>query len=958
MDYSGKMTPFLYRIAEHIFEHYQTQTEHLCIILPNKRGALYLKQHLAKVFKKTIWLPVIISAEELVATLSGLQQADSIDLICDLYAAYTLVLKDKAEPFDSFSKWGNLMLQDFNEADRYLIDTKALYQNLKEIKEIENWSLSEGSLTLTQQDYCNFMYQMGDIYTEFSKIVLHKKQAYQGLMYRKSVEAYQTNKYVNQFSKLLICGFNALNKAETIIFSDWVKEKKAEILWDTDAYYSDNVNYEAGLFLRENFATNWLKNKEKPGTYFKDIPKQIDIVAVPKQVGQAQAVSRQLHQWITEGKSLSSIAIVLADESLLFPVLNQLPNEVQHVNVTMEYPLRLSPLYDLADNLINLHQSAEKPESNASFYFKDIFKILQNSFFKKYFLSFHPAVNLQFVIQRIIDKNYVWISANMLQDLFGADYAYIKNLFNRWQNSKDGIEAIAHIITVFNAAEDEALQVSSTELEYLHVFTKYFNRLQTLIHTYDYLNSLITLKSLYKQIIGTATVPFIGEPLQGLQIMGVLETRTLDFENVMILGVNEGVLPSGKSVNSFIPNDLKRFYGMPLYGHKDAIYAYHFYRLLQRASNVFITYNTEQSVLGTGEKSRFITQIQFELEKYNPLNVITEKMLSGDALKASGRNIISFSKTEFNVLPIAKKLTTNDEYNGLSPSALITYKECALRFFFRYGTGIKETEDVEESAEANTQGSILHESLEMLYKPFIGMVLNEEMIKICISKTEKTVNLIFQNYFSQKESRFGKNFLQRKVLYEYVNKLLKSDLKLVKQSQKTNELLSLIDLERKLTASVFILIDGKETEVFINGSADRIDKVGNKIRVIDYKSSVKADDKFKFTNFEDLFMDSKYNKMLQLFMYAWLVVKNKLAKPEELQPCVIPFRKFEEQPKFILSENKQDISLNFTQPLLDEFETYLKLEIESIMDKTRLFDQTEDLKKCEYCAYAGICNVH
>lgn len=952
------MTPFLYRTAQYIFEHYQAQTEQLCIILPNKRGALYLKQYLAKVYNKTIWLPTIISAEELVSGLSGLQQADSIDLICDLYVAYCSVLKEKAESFDSFSKWGSLMLQDFNEADRYLIDTNALYQNLKEIKEIENWSLSEGNLTPTQQDYCNFMSQMGDIYIELSKLLLSKKQAYQGLMYRKSVELYKSNPYMDSFSKILICGFNALNKAETLIFSDWVKEKKAEILWDADEYYLRNENYEAGLFLRENFHNNWLANNQKPYTDFKDIPKYINIVAVPKQVGQAQVVSQQLSQWIAEGKTLSKIAIVLADESLLFPVLNQLPKEVQHVNVTMEYPLRLSPLYDLVDNLINLHQSGQKAESNTSYYFRDVFKILQNAFFKKYFSSFHPATELQSIVQRIIDKNYVWLTTAMLQDLFGADYKPIENLFAHWRQSKDGIEAITSIIHAFNVSEDEALRLSSAELEYLHVFTKYFNRLQSLIHSQTYLNSLLTLKSLYKQVIGAASVPFIGEPLQGLQIMGVLETRTLDFENIMILGVNEGVLPSGKSANSFIPNDLKRYYGMPLYGHKDAIYAYHFYRLLQRAGNVLITYNTEQSVLGTGEKSRFITQLQFELEKYNPLNVITEKMLSGGTLKASSRNIISFSKTDFNLQPIVKKLTTLDEYSGLSPSALITYKDCALRFFFRYGAGIKETEDVEESAEANTQGSILHKSLEILYKPYIGRVLTEGDLKQCQARTEETVNGIFQNYFSQKESQFGKNFLQRKVLYEYVHKLLKADSKLIQRSQKTNELLSLIDLEKPLIASVFIMIDGKETEVFIKGSADRIDKLGNKIRVIDYKSSIKADDKFKFTGFEELFTDSKYNKMLQLFMYAWLVVKNKLANPEELQPCIIAFKKFEEQPRFILTESKHESILSFTHELLAEFESHLKQNITSIIDKNLLFDQTPDLKKCEYCAYAGICNVN
>ncbi len=951
------MTPFLKYIAQYIFDHHENETEHLCIVLPNKRGALYLKQHLAKVFQKTIWLPTIISAEELVAELSGLQQADSIDLICDLYQVYTSILKEKAEPFDAFAKWGTLMLQDFNEADRYLVDTNSLYQNLKEIKEIENWSLSADNLTNTQQDYIDFMFQMGTIYHEFTKLLLQKKQAYQGLMYRKSVEGYKNSKYINQFNKILICGFNALNKAETIIFSDLVKDKKATIIWDADKYYLDNVNYEAGLFLRKNFSNSWLDTKTNIGNYFNDIPKHIDIVAVPKQMGQAQVVSHQLNQWIKQGKSLNKSAVVLADESLLFPILNQLPEDVKHVNITMEYPLRLSPIYDLIDNLISLHQSTKKAGASSSFYFADVFKILQNSLFKKYYKSFDPTIQLQFIIQKIIDKNYVWLNNKVLAELFLENYKYIENLFNSWSNSSQGISAMSQIISVFNSSDNEALQLSSTEKEYLHVFTKYFNRLQSLIQTHNYLDSLLTLKSLYKQIIGAASVPFIGEPLQGLQIMGVLETRTLDFENIILLGVNEGVLPSGKSANSFIPNDLKRYHGMPLYGDKDAVYAYHFYRILQRASNVLITYNTEHSVLGSGEKSRFITQLQFELKKYNQQHTIPEQMLSGGALSASNRNVISISKTELNLAPIIKKLTTNSQYDGLSPSALISYKDCALRFFFRYGVGIKETEDVEESAEANTQGSILHESLEMLYKPFIGRVLTEENIKECLSKTEECVNFIFQNYFSQRESQFGKNFLQQKVLYEYVNKLLRNDLKLIQNSKKTNELLSLIDLEKTLSASLTIDINGVETLIYLKGSADRIDKLGNNIRVIDYKSSVKTDDKFKFTNFEDLFKDSKYNKMLQLFMYAWLVVKNNLAKPEELQPCIIPFKKFEEQPKFILEDVKGGGILNFTSELLEEFETHLKFEILEMISDETYFTQTKDEDKCEYCAYASICNA-
>lgn len=952
------MQPFLKHIANYIFENYPDNTGKLCIVLPNKRGALYLKQHLAKTFNKTIWLPQIISAEELVAELSGLQQADSIDLICDLYVCYCEVLKDKAEPFDAFAKWGNLMLQDFNEADRYLVDTKALYQNLKEIREIENWSLNAEGLTQTQEDYCNFMYQMGAIYEVFSKRLIEKKQAYQGLMYRKAVELYKTSTYIQQYDKLIIAGFNALNKAETIIFSDLVKEKKAAIIWDADSYYLDNDKYEAGLFLRKNFANEWLNTKTIIGNYFKEIPKQIDIVAVPKQVGQAQVVSHQLRKWLGQGKSLSKTAVVLADESLLFPILNQLPKEVEHVNITMEYPLRLSPIYDLVDNLIGLQLSIEKSTSSKSFYFSDVFKVFQNALFKQYYQSFQPSISLQSIIQTIIEKNYVWINQSVLEFLFDDNYQYIKPLFNRWQNSNDGIKAIADFLNVYNTSDSEPLKLSSTEKEYFHVFTKYFNRLQSLITTHDYLNSLLTLRSLYKQIIGAASVPFIGEPLQGLQIMGVLETRTLDFENVMVLGVNEGVLPSGKSMNSFIPNDLKRYHGMPLYGDKDAIYAYHFYRLLQRASDVLLTYNTEQSTLGSGEKSRFITQLQFELKKYHEPHVINELMLAGGGLPPSKRQTISIEKTETNLKPIIHKMITDDGYNGLSPSALITYKDCALRFFLRYGAGIKETEDVEENAEANTQGTILHESLELLYKPFEGKVLLAEQLKENFNKIETTVDTVFQNYFSQQESRFGKNFLQRKVLYEYVAKLLNSDLSLIKTSAKQNELLTIIDLEKKLKAFIIIPINGVDTKVYFTGSADRIDRLGNKIRIIDYKSSIKSDDKFKFTGFEDLFNDSQYNKQFQLFMYAWLVVKNNLAKPEELQPCIISFKKFEEKPRFILENKDRNAEvLAFTEELLEEFESYLKTEVLQILGSGN-FIQTDDLDKCTYCAYASMCNVN
>ncbi|MFO0322384.1 MAG: PD-(D/E)XK nuclease family protein [Bacteroidota bacterium] len=951
------MTPFLKLVANYIHEHHQTKTESLCVVLPNKRGAIYLKQHLASVFKKTIWLPTILSAEELISHLSGMQLADQVDLMCDLYVAYCTVLKDKAEPFETFAKWGNLMLQDFNEADRYLIDTKALYQNLREIKEIENWSLSAKELTQTQRDYVDFMQQMGFIYDEFTKLLLIKNHAYQGFMYRKANESFNANDSIPQYSHIIIAGFNALNKVETIIFSELVKQKKATILWDIDAYYFENKEYEAGLFLRKNFENKWLQSKNFFGNNFKDIDKTIDIIGVPQKIGQAQAVAYQLSKWIAEGKSLNEMAVVLADESLLFAIINQLPKEIESVNITMEYPLRFTPVFDLVDNLILIHHSALKNNSKA-FYYLDVFKVLQNVLFIKYYNSFEPSKKLQDIIQKMIDKNYVWLTIDLIEGLFEADFKFIKALFLNWKSSSEALEAISSVLSVFNETEFKQLKLSSIDKEYIHLFTKHFNRLSSLVNKHPFLNSFITLKSFFKQIIGSATVPFIGEPLQGLQIMGVLETRTLDFENIILLGVNEGVLPSGKSVNSFIPNDLKRYHDMPLYLDKDAIYAYHFYRILQKASSVLITYNTEQSILGSGEKSRFITQLKFEIEKYHTNHTITEKMLSGGKLTASTANNISISKTTASLDLILKKLTTNDAYNGISPSALITFKDCSLRFFYRYGAGIKETKEVEENAEANTQGSILHESLELLYQPFIGRVLKSEDIEACKLKSEEIVHAVFQNYFSQKESSFGKNFLQKKVVNEYIKKLLHNDLSLIKDYKKTNNLLTIINLEITLQASIILMINGKDIPIYIKGSADRIDKLGHTIRVIDYKSSIKSTDKFIFTEFEKLFTDSNYNKMLQLFIYAWLVVKNNMAKPEELLPCIIPFKKFENKPRFILENSKDKSPLKFTKELLEEFEIYLIAEIKTILNPEFNFTQTEDLEKCEYCAYAGICNIN
>jgi len=921
--------------------------------LPNKRGALFLKNHLAKVYKKTIWLPTIISAEDFITELSGLQNLEDVDLICKLYESYKFVYAEQAEPFDSFAKWGNLILQDFNEIDRYLADAVALYQNLKEIKEIENWSLSHEELSEFQINYINFMKQLGNMYSHFTNELLKKREGYQGLSYREAVKNFESNQYINNFSKIVFCGFNALNAAETKIFSSLCTTGKAEIIWDTDKYYLENPAQEAGLFLRRNFKTFIDKNANFIGDYFSG-EKNVDVIAVPKQMGQSQTVSNIVRNLLDKGLAPDSIAIVLANEKLLWPVLKMLPDNVEYVNITMEYPIKYTSPYNFMDLLLKIQTDYEKQmKKQKHIYYQDFLSVMRHPFFKDY-SAMIGLKKTDEIINRILDKNYAFITDNLLNDLFGADYEKLNHLFIPWTNAKQAVDVLGDLLKKVKAyhLSTELNNYKSIELEYLEVLIKNFNRVGDFVSDYKYFETLKSFKILFNQIVGSCSAAFIGEPLRGIQIMGVLETRTLDFENVIFVSVNEGVLPSGKSQNSFIPNDLKRYFGLPLYHDKDAIYSYHFYRLLQRAQNIFITYDTETDTFGKGEKSRFVSQLQLELAAYNKKINVNEKIGVGELKPSETNSGISIQKNTESLDKIFKKATVNDKYSGLSPSSLISFKDCGLKFYFRYGAGLKESVELEESAEANTLGSILHESLESLYLPFVNKNITASDIKELKNKIPEAVESKFLNYFSKSEAFQGKNLLQQSVLKVYAGKLLDYDNSFIRELNQKD--LRIVALEKELEVSITIVINNKPVNVIIKGKADRIDRAGNTLRVIDYKSSVHKDDKFEFTGFDEVFSEKKFDKMLQLFFYAWMVYKNNLAKASEIKPCIIPFKKFEKEPRSIVQKGK--IPLELTEDLFAKFEEKLKALIQSIFNEQNPFSQTEDEKICEFCAYKIICN--
>ncbi|MFL5754516.1 MAG: PD-(D/E)XK nuclease family protein, partial [Bacteroidia bacterium] len=720
---------FLYKVAQHLHTTYGDGIDRLCLVLPNKRGALFLKQHLAKVYNKTIWLPHIVAAEEFITELAGIPTADSITLITELYKAYRDVLKEKAEPFESFVKWGNIMLHDFNEADRYLVNAKDMFGNLRDVKVIENWSLAEIELSDFQKNYVNFMYVMGDIYEVFTGQLLQQNLAYQGMSYRLAVENLQHSEFTHRYAQFVFCGFNALNKSEELIFSELVKENKADILWDIDNYYFGDKLQEAGKFLRKHLSNELLATKNFISNDLSEGAKNIEIIGVPKNMAQAVAASQKLGELIHAGARPDSMAVVLADESLLFPVLSALPEEIDAVNVTLEFPLRLTSIYDFVEQLLNLHINRSKSSSvQSAFYYKDLVKLFYNPYFNRLLNS---TTRVHKVVQRIVEHNVSYFSHDTLQRYFEEQFEKIGFLFGNWNSINDAltsIETLCEKLKLVLLSSKRSSNELVLETEFLFEFSRILNRIRDMVGSVDFITGIRSFRILLQQLAATASVPFFGEPLKGLQVMGVLETRTLDFETVVLLSVNENILPSGKSSNSFIPFDLKKYFGLPVYADKDAVYAYHFYRILQRAKNIIIIYNTESDQFGNGEKSRFITQVTHELKEKNQNVSIKESVFSGQLQHTSHGNTVSIKKDKTILDKLLDKVM-NPERSGLSPSSLNAFKDCSLRFYFQYGAEIKETAEVEENIEANTMGTILHEVLEKLYQPFTGKVMNSSLFK-------------------------------------------------------------------------------------------------------------------------------------------------------------------------------------------------------------------------------------
>ncbi|MBL4667986.1 MAG: PD-(D/E)XK nuclease family protein, partial [Flavobacteriales bacterium] len=770
------MKTFLEKTAQYLIDNYSDNLSELCIVLPNKRAGLFLKQHISKLIEKPIWLPEIIGTEELIEQLSDAEVIDNVEQLFELYSVYIKTTKEP-EPFDEFSKWGQILLHDFNEIDRYLVPTTGFFKHINEARALEVWNLGEREVTDFQSQYLKFWKQLGSLYTSFRTHLISNKLAYQGLAYRIVAEELKENpaQFITQkikWDKVIFVGFNALNKAEEVLISELKKEQKCDILFDADEYYLNDKMQESGIFLRKLRKKdifqpfNWITKK------FKEEQKQINIFGIPQNIGQAKYITNILNK-IDNSKNYTDTAVVLADENLLIPVLQSVPDTIANINVTMGYPLKNTPTNNFFEiyfvTLVNAERFGHKGE--LTYHYKDLLKLLQLPFSEIVF----GKENCTTIKQKIIKHNWVFINKEKLDwindilntpfltTLSGVEGEFTKNILQ--QALKFIEKGKLHYISSKKKEEK-----STIELEYLFQYAKLFNQMITLTDKYPYLKNSKGFYSLYKQILSSFSIELYGEPLKGLQVLGMLETRNIDFKNVILLSTNEGTLPAGKTFNSFIPFDIKKddTYNLPTHIEKDAVYAYHLYRLIQNAENISILYNTETNEFGSGEQSRFVTQIEHELSKFNNIT-ITKKLVTYPPLNKQPIEI-EVKKTEAIVTKIKQRFT-----NGISPSALITYINCPLDFYYKYVLGAREADEVEETIDHSTFGTYVHDSLENLYKEFIGRSITAEDLKQMLKKVNQVVITVFSENFSEKELKSGKNLLTLNIAQNYITTFIKNE---------------------------------------------------------------------------------------------------------------------------------------------------------------------------------------
>ncbi|MGB0838197.1 MAG: PD-(D/E)XK nuclease family protein [Flavobacteriaceae bacterium] len=866
------MKSFLEESLDQIWDS-SSSLEELTFVLPSQRACVFLKDLIIKKSDKAGFLPKIIPIEKFIEELSGLAQMDRVELLFNFYEVFLASNPQKSLSFDAFSNWATTALQDFNEIDRHLVDAKQLFSQLSDIKKMEEWKVDadpDKDYSL-MRSHLFFMERLGLLYQELKSKLLDQGKGYQGLIYREAREQSEAFCAQQKPNSIFLLGFNALNKAEEHIFQDLLSEGKAQVFWDGDAHYMNN-DHIAGHFLRK-YRDHWPFYQQNPfpefPNRFESRDKNLISIAAPKNISQV----KYFGQWLSEQESIENTAVVLADENLLGLCLSSLPSEVKKLNITMGFPLRSIPMSSLFEALFHMYSNRKRLKlAPGVYYYKDVLGLFKHPDLQDLWeeLEGDLADDLQQTLQT---QNQLFLTLEELKELIPENlHEGLKPLQGFFVKE---FETKAFLKQCLALIQDLKPFKQGIEKEFLFRFHTLFEQLKNLNESYEYLEGIQTIHDFYKQLLTDESLSFQGEPLQGLQLMGMLETRSLDFDRIVLLGSNEGILPSGKSDSSFIPFDVKLQYDLPTYLIKDGIYAYHFFRLIQRASKVIMTHNSETDGLGSGERSRFVTMLDQE-------DLLKVQKTIGPLIPSVEKKELVIEKS-----PEVIKRLQGFAKSGVSPSALNTYINNPPQFYFEKLLSVYEADKMEETMALNTLGTIIHDSLEELYKPYIGKQLTVEVVEgfleIYISELEKQ----FLKSFKKGRYKRGKNFVTYQVAQTYISSFLKKEL----QELKEGNSIEIVSLEQKMECEVEV--PGISYPIKLKGLADRIDRKNGELRIVDYKTGKVQSGDLYVGDLSELSTNSKRKYVLQVLFYAVLYMENNPhTNINELKSGIISFKNF------------------------------------------------------------------
>ena len=958
---SGYMETFLKQVAHDLYNKTEGNFTKVAIVFPNKRASLFFNEYLAQESDRPIWSPTYVSISELFRQSSDLSIADPIKLVCDLYKVFQKATGSK-ETLDDFYFWGEMLIADFDDADKNMADTHALFSNLKDLNKLmDNYDfLEEGQKEALSQFFHNFSINqvtelkqrfismwnvLGDIYAEYKALLESQSIAYEGMLYRQVIE--QLDVEALPYNKYIFVGFNVLNKVEHTLFKKLNEAGKAMFYWDYDTFYLNKTPHEAGEFIRRNLRDF---PSELPASFFDNLnqPKEVTFIESPTENGQV----RYLPQWIRENLTSQEkeTAVVLCNEALLQPVLHALPDNVKHINITMGFPLSQTPAYSFVNALMELHTSGYNP-NNGRYLFAEVISVLKHPYTRQ--LS-PEAEKLEQTLTR--DNRFYPLPSELKQD------NVLELLFTPRRNNLDLCSMLSEALKEVAVIYQQQAASHSDAFDQLYresLFKTYtlVNRFHTLIESKELNVQAGTFQRLLTRVMSSSSIPFHGEPAIGMQVMGVLETRNLDFRHLIMLSVNEGQLPKAGGDSSFIPYNLRKAFGMTTIDHKIAVYAYYFYRLMQRTEKVTLVYNTATDGINRGELSRFM--LQFLIEWGYP--VLRKQLEAAQSPQDSTPIIIEKTPDVMERMKSVFDIRNNPKAL-ISPSALNCYLDCPLKFYYKYVALLSAPDEVTADIDSAKFGSIFHYAAEHIYKALTahGKLISKENLETLL-KDEVRLQTYVDNGFkelffnlpqNEQPEYNGIQLINSAVIVKYIQQLLRNDLRYAP--------FTFVGSEQRIFENIEICTSTGDIQSRIGGIIDRIDSKGESLRIVDYKTGGDADTP---ANVQSLFIPDKKrsNYVFQTFLYASIVCKKLREKNDSrlVAPALLYIHRAASEkysPVIQMGEPRKpkEPVENFAQ-YEGDFRENLKTLLEDIFNPDISFTQTEIEDKCAYCDFRALC---